>query len=164
MEKSFKDRVKRLGPSRSRQASRERHDATGSRTSPEATATASTDVAPQSSSPAHLEKYFPGGNTLGLSVLHSPEDAQVDIIFIHGLMGDAYRTWADDGANVYWPVDLLGKENKDARIIVFGYDSQVVGLFSSVGQNTLRGHADSILGHIANLRPASSKEVRGIDI
>lgn len=106
-----------------------------------------------------LADYFPNSQTLGLGVLHDPENARVDILFIHGLMGDAYKTWMNDKTGVYWPVELLAKEIPDARIISFGYDSQVVGLFSSVGQNTLRGHADSLLGQLGNLRADSDEAV-----
>lgn len=39
---------------------------------------------------------FPEGKTLGLTAIHTPTDLSntlVDIIFIHGLTGDAYDTW-----------------------------------------------------------------------
>jgi hypothetical protein len=39
------------------------------------------------------EDLFPGVHKLGLRELVAPEDADLDIIFIHGLCGDAYKIW-----------------------------------------------------------------------
>ena len=54
---------------------------------------------------------FPEGNTLGLTAIHTPTDLSntlVDIIFIHGLTGDAYDTWFKKDTKDK-------KENKDNR-------------------------------------------------
>jgi ankyrin repeat protein len=62
----------------------------------------------------------------GLFVLHPKgEDAHadVDIIAIHGLGGDAFETWTDAGYKL-WLRDFVPNFLPKARIMTFGYDSK----------------------------------------
>ena len=122
---------------------------------------------------------FPGGETLGLRVISSPIDSIVDIIFVHGLTGDAFDTWYKkvaeaagqekaialenngqqndkglahqrDSGGIYWPLQLLPNELPDARILTFGYDADITHVFGAVGQEKLRDHADTLLGDMAH--------------
>lgn len=62
---------------------------------------------------------------LGLTLIHRPADAHVDIIFVHGLGGSSLRTWSyeRDVKNLWLP--WLGDEEglSNARIFTFGYDA-----------------------------------------
>jgi hypothetical protein len=63
---------------------------------------------------------------LGLKILVEPNSSpsSINIIFVHGLGGSAEGTWIDTETNVSWPQWLSElKELEDARIMVFGYDS-----------------------------------------
>jgi WD40 repeat protein len=67
---------------------------------------------------------IPSGS-LGLHGLHAPvSEARVDIIFVHGLGGDARKTWSKSGQN-FWPRDWLPADPafQHARIHTYGYDS-----------------------------------------
>lgn len=60
---------------------------------------------------------------LGLDLLFPPagtsdEDAMVDIVFVHGLGGSRYGTWAKDG--VLWPRTVLALDFPTARILTVG--------------------------------------------
>ena len=52
-----------------------------------------------------------------IKVLYNPTSAVIDIVFIHGLTGDAYTTWLHEKSGVYWPRDLLKNGIEDARIV-----------------------------------------------
>lgn len=67
---------------------------------------------------------LPGGS-LGLHRLHvPPAKARVDLIFVHGLGGDARKTWSKAGQN-FWPQDWLPADPafQHVRIHTYGYDS-----------------------------------------
>lgn len=64
--------------------------------------------------------------SLGLTLLHSPSDPQVDLIFIHGLGGGSRKTWSKTPLlSHYWPQQWLPKDPafKDVRVFTYGYDS-----------------------------------------
>ncbi|KAJ5646906.1 hypothetical protein N7490_003278 [Penicillium lividum] len=93
----------------------------------------------------------------GLNVISDPEEAIMDIVLVHGLMGDAYRTWLHEGRGVYWPRDLLCSDFKDARIMVFGYDVNVWHPWNQVSQGRLSGYASHLLGSLSGYRTGHLK-------
>ncbi|KAI9760567.1 MAG: hypothetical protein M1840_002382 [Geoglossum simile] len=70
-----------------------------------------------------LQDIFPNRQVYGLRVLHQPAEPVVDIIFIHGLTGNSYDAWLEAKSGIYWPIQLLGRDVPDARIMSFGYDA-----------------------------------------
>lgn len=63
---------------------------------------------------------------LGLTLLHSPPNPLVDLIFVHGLGGGSRKTWSKTPLlSQYWPQQWLPKDPafKDVRIFTYGYDS-----------------------------------------
>ncbi|OBT47076.1 hypothetical protein VE00_03064 [Pseudogymnoascus sp. WSF 3629] len=62
------------------------------------------------------------------SVVADVVNAQVDIIFLHGLTGHREKTWTATGEDEPWPKSLLPKDLPTARIITYGYDANVVNL------------------------------------
>lgn len=63
---------------------------------------------------------------LGLQILHSPSEALVDIIFVHGLRGGSIKTWCKgDDLQYFWPREWLSQEHdlRHARIHSFGYNA-----------------------------------------
>ncbi|KAI9667847.1 MAG: hypothetical protein M1821_000666 [Bathelium mastoideum] len=99
---------------------------------------------------------------IGLRPLYTPEDgkAVVDIIFVHGLTGNAYSTWhfSDKKTDVYWPYDILRKDHPDARIAAFGYDADVTQFWGPASSNRVGNHAENLLGSLSRLR-AKTKTV-----
>lgn len=59
-------------------------------------------------------------------VYYPSEAATVDIIFVHGLNGDALKTWTSE-SGCFWPEDLLpttlDSGRVHARILTYSYDT-----------------------------------------
>lgn len=88
----------------------------------------------------------------GLTVIHDPPNAVADILVIHGLMGDAYRTFYNAAHKVYWLKDFLMHDIPNARIMVFGYDVAVWHPWIQVSQGRLSGYAADLLGSLSGCR------------
>ena len=70
----------------------------------------------------------------GIKVLHNPPSAVVDIVFVHGLTGNAYTTWLH-GRSIHGPRDLFSEDLANARIMTFGYDADVVKFWHHAAQD-----------------------------
>ncbi len=77
-----------------------------------------------------------------------------DIVAIHGLNGDAYKTWTVDETETMWLYHFLPAELPGARIFSFGYPSDI-GLTLATGK--LEDFARSLLNDLDARR--SSAEV-----
>lgn len=71
---------------------------------------------------------------LGLSLLYSTEDSNVDLIFVHGLGGSSRRTWSwNRDTDYFWPSWLPhDPELSNSRIFTFGYSANLRGPSSSL--------------------------------
>ena len=91
-------------------------------------------------------------------------EASVDIVFVHGLTGNAYTTWLykDKGIKVHWPSELLKQDLPDARIMSFGYDADIVNLWNPKSHSPLTGHAEDMVGALVRKRERTNTEDRKI--
>ncbi|KAF5977752.1 hypothetical protein FCOIX_6349 [Fusarium coicis] len=90
----------------------------------------------------------------GAKIWHSPEDAKLDICFIHGLSGNRDKTWTAPGQPNPWPTELLPSRLAKARLLTYGYDAYV--LRKSVSStNRLIDHANNLLHDLAAERTSS---------
>ena len=78
------------------------------------------------------------------------------VLFIHGLTGDRESTWTAKGAAACWPESLLVNDLPQARIIMYGYDADVVNFWSMASQNTIGDHGQKFLTSLANLRDSTN--------
>lgn len=72
---------------------------------------------------------------LGLNLLYSPSESQIELVFVHGLGGGSRKTWCKDGdAAKYWPKEWLpmNPEFRNVRIHSFGYDSSYLNTNKSL--------------------------------
>lgn len=60
---------------------------------------------------------------IGLFELSTNESKKsIDVVAVHGLQGEVYRTWEHDNGSL-WLRDFLPADIPNARIMTFGYDS-----------------------------------------
>lgn len=110
--------------------------------------------------PATLDPY-------GLTLVQSPQNPRVDLIFVHGLKGGSFKTWqnadSDNGKeSTFWPGEWLPKEDgfEEVRIHTYGYDSDWAAV--SLGNGSVLDFAKRMLG-VIELDPTFTKsEVRKI--
>ena len=86
--------------------------------------------------------------------LTTNDDRGIDIVFVHGLRGHSIETWSKDG--VCWPRDLLKTDAEEAslkvRSITWGYDADIANIFTEASQESIFGHAGTLLGDLSRLR------------
>ncbi|KAI0882898.1 uncharacterized protein GGS22DRAFT_169040 [Annulohypoxylon maeteangense] len=85
----------------------------------------------------------------GLTIVHEPAAAEIDIFILHGLNGSPTTTFQSERTGFFWPEDL-GTWLPNARIGLFGYIADVQnGSGNSMGAQQ---HAESLLLHLRNNR------------
>ncbi|RSM04795.1 hypothetical protein CDV31_009886 [Fusarium ambrosium] len=99
---------------------------------------------------------------LGLEQLSSPESADLDIVFVHGLFGNRLNTWTKHG--VLWPKQILSEDLPKARIFTFGYDADVTkfNLDEEVTKGTMESHAADLCERLAGLRAKTESSDRPV--
>ncbi|KAH8676802.1 Alpha/Beta hydrolase protein [Tricladium varicosporioides] len=97
----------------------------------------------------------------GLSFYNDRADAEVDILFVHGLRGHRKETWSKNG--FFWPGELLAKDIEKCRIISFGYDSGVVHSDTAeVTQGSVESDAKDLCALLTSERAEDGTEDRPI--
>jgi len=111
---------------------------------------------------------------VGLTLLSQPEDAVLRVVFVHGLQGHPHTTWTfepksaqknsgkaksaqknsgqalapsqdAEAKNVFWPRDLLKEDFPMARIMTFGYNSNITEGYSAANQGIIFSYAKNLL-------------------
>jgi hypothetical protein len=89
----------------------------------------------------------------------SPEkQCPIDIVAVHGIMGDAYTTWAHSNGH-FWLRDSLPEEVPGARIFSYGYPANV---FFSLEKGRIDDHACTLLEDLLDARRGDEQQNRPI--
>ncbi|KAL6862291.1 hypothetical protein J3F83DRAFT_745778 [Trichoderma novae-zelandiae] len=89
----------------------------------------------------------------GLRIVHDSEDADVDIVAVHGLGGQGFKSWIsqEGGRSKPWLEDLLAQDIPHARIMTYGYISDGVN-YRYLVRNVLYGRALDLVKELGNQR------------
>lgn len=92
--------------------------------------------------------------TIGPLILFDKTDTDnsgTDVVFVHGLRGHRLRTWSAKDS-FCWPKELLSEDLKNSRVITWGYDANIAKFFQQASQESIFGHAGTLLDDLARLR------------
>ncbi|KAL9114802.1 MAG: hypothetical protein Q9187_007413, partial [Circinaria calcarea] len=72
------------------------------------------------------------------------------IVAVHGLNGDAFKTWTTKNTRKFWlgDADLLPANLKRARILTYSYDAAVTSLFGKTSSDRILQHAHSLVAEL----------------
>ena len=96
----------------------------------------------------------------GLTEVFTAPQPLVDIVFVHGLNGHPYNTWASHkpSPDVFWPTDLLPSALQDqrCRILTYGYDAQVTAFSDGASKDKIHNHAEHLASRLVANRSVSA--------
>ncbi|KAI1264767.1 hypothetical protein F5Y18DRAFT_427916 [Xylariaceae sp. FL1019] len=89
----------------------------------------------------------------GIKEVYRPTDreAEVDIVAVHGLNGDALRTWTSRKSGISWlsHPEFLPKYIQNARVLVWGYNSSFASFTGAEpSQNRVHHHAQTLIAQL----------------
>jgi hypothetical protein len=103
---------------------------------------------------------LPSQSGLGLYVLHQPETASVDIIFVHSFGGHSQRTWSQNqDPSLFWPKLWLPFEPDIgvARFMFFGYSPNNYGNANDHLFRSISDIAKDLLNFMRRARDAAGE-------
>ncbi|KAI1179612.1 hypothetical protein F4777DRAFT_533292 [Nemania sp. FL0916] len=94
------------------------------------------------------------GKICGIKEVYRPTDreAEIDIVAVHGLNGDALQTWTSRKNGICWLYDqnFLPRYIKNARILVWGYNSSFASLTGvDPSGNRIHHHAQTLIAQLS---------------
>ncbi|KAL8813202.1 MAG: hypothetical protein Q9200_000431 [Gallowayella weberi] len=100
-------------------------------------------------------------NRYGLTEVFTPaHNSEIDIVFVHGLNGHPYDTWASDQERKFWPSELLPPSFEDtrARVLTYGYPAGIGPEGSEVSGDRIHNHAEQLVQTLcANRKRSAAK-------
>ncbi|KAI0556124.1 Alpha/Beta hydrolase protein [Xylaria curta] len=104
------------------------------------------------------------GKIYGIKKVYRPVDreADIDIVAVHGLNGNALGTWTSRKNGVCWlhNQEFLPKYIKNARVLVWGYNSSFASLTGAEPSgNRIHHHAQTLVAELCADRKMTEKPI-----
>ncbi|KAF7593472.1 hypothetical protein BBP40_011478 [Aspergillus hancockii] len=105
-----------------------------------------------------------GSQPIGIVELHRPAGPpSVEIVAVHGLNGDAIKTWTDETSNICWLKDLLPTHINNARVLTWGYNANINSLMGrSTSSDRILQHAQTLIEELQSDRELENAAERPI--
>ncbi|CAJ2500091.1 Uu.00g029440.m01.CDS01 [Anthostomella pinea] len=110
-----------------------------------------------------LEKQ--GEERASLTTAYDATDPLVDIVAVHGLNGDARKTFTDQNSGTFWlgdeemlPRDLRGR----CRVLTYGYPSSVASILGKTSSDRILQHATTLVAELVADRELEDAQERPI--
>lgn len=86
------------------------------------------------------------------------------IIAVHGLNGNAFKTWTNETTKKFWlgDADMLPSNLKRARMLTFSYNATVAALFGRTSSDRILQHAHSLVAELVADRQVSGHSLRKV--
>lgn len=107
-----------------------------------------------------LNPTFNDQNSYGIQVIAAGRDDILDVVFVHGLMGNAYTTWTHKDSGLFWPDILLHQDIPNARLMTFGYPADVFTFWKPTSRSKMTNHAESLVDELVSIRSNTDSEDR----
>ena len=95
----------------------------------------------------------------------SSEEPVVDIVAVHGLNGDAFKSWTTDDSNICWlnHPDFLQRYIPNCRILTWGYPANIVSTRGRPSSSDyILQHAQTLIAHLQADRELAHASARPI--
>ncbi|KAI9460337.1 hypothetical protein F5148DRAFT_259058 [Russula earlei] len=90
----------------------------------------------------------------GFTVVAGGTNSDLDIIAIHGLDGHAFNSWTANG--VMWLRDLLPEQVPDARVLLYGYNANLV---KDASRSRIKEHARLFIRSLKGLEGIQKRRI-----
>jgi len=86
-----------------------------------------------------------------LVTVYRGENPVVDIVAVHGLNGDASKSFTSSKTQKFWlgDEDMLPKDITNCRVLTFSYPASVVEVFGKTSSDTILQHATTLVQELA---------------
>ncbi|KAJ5308660.1 hypothetical protein N7508_004039 [Penicillium antarcticum] len=86
---------------------------------------------------------FSTDGAIGMKILSDTSNANIDIVFVHGLTSNREETWTHK-KGIFWPQDLLARDFPIARIMTFGFDVDLSRIWKIAASSLISDHGQAL--------------------
>ncbi|KAH8822009.1 ribonuclease-like protein p/mrp subunit [Xylogone sp. PMI_703] len=100
---------------------------------------------------ARKEPEVPAEEGPALSTVYCAENPMIDIVVVHGLNGDAFKSFTTDKNHKFWlkDEDMLPRDLPDCRVLTFSYHASVTAILGKTSSDTILQHATTLVQELA---------------